>query len=180
MTWDPNNPAEGLRRIVTGHDAEGKSIVVIDGPPAGAAGALREIWQTEGALVDSRGTDDAGAGPVVLSPPSGGSKCRWFILPPRDPNMSKEDLEAYYAAGFAAMNASHERVDTSRDPAMHKTKTIDYIVLLSGRVTLMLDKEERELKPFDVVVQRGTNHAWINTGNEPAIFIGVLIDAEVS
>ncbi len=180
MVWDPNNPAEGLRRIVTGHDAEGKSIVTIDGPPAGAAGALQEIWQTEGTLVDSRGTDDAGAGPPVLSPSPGGSKFRWFILPPRDPKMSKEDLEARYAAGFASMNAARERVDTSRDPAMHKTETIDYIVLLSGKVTLMLDKEKRELKPFDVVVQRGTNHAWINTSNETAIFIGVLIDAEVT
>ena len=55
------------------------------------------------------------------------------------------------------MGASHERVDTSRHPSMHKTKTIDYIILLKGDVTLLLDEDEVRLKPFDVVVQRGTN-----------------------
>ena len=63
---------------------------------------------------------------------------------------------------------------------MHKTETIDYIILLKGEVTLLLDEEEVDLKPFDVVVQRGTNHAWVCKGQEPALFIAVLIDAEIS
>lgn len=63
---------------------------------------------------------------------------------------------------------------------MHKTKTIDYIILLDGDVTLLLDDDEVILKPFDVVVQRGTNHAWINNGNKPALFIAVLIDSEIN
>ena len=75
--------------------------------------------------------------------------------------------------------AAHERVDTSRHPAMHKTKTIDYIILLSGDVTLLLDEDEVRLKPFNVVVQRGTNHAWVNNGNEPALLIAVLIDSDL-
>ena len=62
---------------------------------------------------------------------------------------------------------------------MHKTKTIDYIILLKGDVTLLLDNEEVDLKPFDVVVQRGTNHAWVNNGNDPALFIAVLIDSDL-
>jgi naringenin degradation protein FdeH len=61
---------------------------------------------------------------------------------------------------------------------MHTTKTIDYVILLSGRVTLLLDKGEVDLKPFDVVVQRGTNHGWVNRGTEPALFAAVLIDAK--
>ena len=77
------------------------------------------------------------------------------------------------------MGAAHERVNTSRHAAMHITKTVDYIILLSGEVTLLLDEDERDLKPFDVVVQRGTNHAWINKGKEPALLIAVLIDAEI-
>ena len=77
------------------------------------------------------------------------------------------------------MGAAHERVDTSRHPAMHKTKTIDYIILLKGDVTLLLDEDEVRLKPFDVVVQRGTNHAWVNNGNEPALLIAVLIDSDL-
>ena len=61
---------------------------------------------------------------------------------------------------------------------MHKTKTIDYIILLEGDVTLILDEDEVQLKPFNVVVQRGTNHAWVNNGTEPALLIAVLIDSE--
>ena len=77
------------------------------------------------------------------------------------------------------MGASHERVDTTRHPAMHKTKTIDYIILLNGDVTLLLDENEVRLKPFNVVVQRGTNHAWVNNGSEPALLIAVLIDSDI-
>ncbi|MCP3974568.1 MAG: cupin domain-containing protein, partial [bacterium] len=90
-----------------------------------------------------------------------------------------EELEKLVAARFEAMGAAHERPDTSRHPAMHTTKTIDYIILLSGNVTLLLDDDERDLNPFDVVVQRGTNHAWINKGSEPALLCAILIDAEI-
>ena len=64
-------------------------------------------------------------------------------------------------------------------PAMHKTNTIDYIILLKGDVTLLLDEDEVNLKPHDVVVQRGTNHAWVNNGREPALLIAVLIDSDL-
>ena len=70
------------------------------------------------------------------------------------------------------------RTDTTRHPGMHKTRTIDYVVLLSGEVTMLLDKGEVDLKPFDVVVQRGTSHAWVNKGKEPALLAAVLIDAK--
>ena len=89
-------------------------------------------------------------------------------------------LESLAAEAFKKIGAEHERVDTTRHPTMHKTKTIDYIILLDGNVTLLLDEDEVSLKPFDVVVQRGTNHAWINNGTEPALFIAVLIDAEIN
>ena len=83
------------------------------------------------------------------------------------------------AQAFENVGAAHHRIDTSRHPAMHKTETIDYIILLKGDVTLILDEEEVDLKPFDVVVQRGTNHAWVNNGNEPALLIAVLVDSNV-
>ena len=70
-------------------------------------------------------------------------------------------------------------IDVSKHPAMHKTDSIDYIILLKGDVTLILDEDEIDLKPFDTIVQRGTNHAWRNNGNEPALFIAVLIDSEI-
>ena len=83
------------------------------------------------------------------------------------------------AEAFEKIGAAHHRVDTTKHPAMHKTDTIDYIILLKGDVTLILDQEEVDIKPFDVVIQRGTNHAWVNNGNDPALLIAVLIDSEL-
>ena len=61
---------------------------------------------------------------------------------------------------------------------MHKTASVDYIVLVKGQVDLLLDAgEAKSLKPGDVVIQRGTNHAWVNTGAEPALLVAVLADA---
>ncbi len=168
-----------LRRIVTGHDGSGRSVVTLDGPPGQVTGSLREIWNVVGSVIDSQDGSDRGADKVTLSPEAGGSKFRWFIVPPADPSISDEELERLVAARFEAMGAAHERPDTSRHPAMHTTKTIDYIILLSGEVTLLLDDDERDLNPFDVVVQRGTNHAWINKGSEPALLCAILIDAEI-
>ncbi len=70
------------------------------------------------------------------------------------------------------------RPDISRHPSMHRTKTVDYVVLLRGEVTMLLDEGEVHLRPFDVVVQRGTNHGWVNHGDETALLVGVLVDAE--
>jgi quercetin dioxygenase-like cupin family protein len=83
------------------------------------------------------------------------------------------------ADAFDKIGAAHHRIDTTKHPAMHKTETIDYIILLKGDVTLILDQEEVDIKPFDVVVQRGTNHAWVNNGSDPALLIAVLIDSEL-
>lgn len=164
-----------LRRVVTGHDAQGKSIVIIDGPPASAGG---EIWVTDDAPADNSGAVDAAKRPLKLEPPTRGSGFRYFSLPPDNPNIPPAEMEKIVARQFEAMGAAHCRVDTTRHPAMHKTRTIDYIILLSGEVTLILDKGEVQLKPFDVVVQRGTNHAWSNKGKEPALLAAVLVDAK--
>ena len=89
-------------------------------------------------------------------------------------------MQEIAADAFEKIGAAHHRVDTSKHPAMHKTETVDYIILLKGDVTLVLDEEEVNLKPFDVVVQRGTNHAWVNNGKEPALLIAVLIDSKIN
>ncbi len=175
---------EELRRIVTGHNEKGKSVVYIDGPPgnqlATEAGGLFEIWNTEGDIVDSRSEADRAKDAVVLGPPAKGTKFRYFAMAPEDPSKSPEEVEAAAAFTFEMIGAAEDRVDTSRHAGMHKTRTIDYIILLKGEnVSLMLEEDERPIKPFDVVVQRGTNHAWVNRGKEPALFIAVLIDAEI-
>ena len=166
--------APQFRRIVTGHDAEGKSIVVIDGPAA----PFGAYWQTEGAPADNRTTADAAQSVRKLEPSPSGSIFRYAVIPPEDPNVSAKEREAATARAFAQMGAEHCRPDTSRDPGMHTTRTIDYVILLSGELTLLLDRGEVNLKPFDVVVQRGTNHAWVNKGKEPAVLAAVLIDAQ--
>ncbi|MCF8467726.1 MAG: cupin domain-containing protein [Sneathiella sp.] len=169
-----------LRRIVTGHNAKGRSEITLDGPPSRRIGNLRDIWNEEGHKVDSHDVSDRGAMPVNLSPVANGSNFRWFAVQPADPSISEEEMRKIVKDRFAAMGAAHEQPDTTRHPAMHKTGTIDYIILLSGEVTLLLDDDETDLKPFDVVVQRGTNHAWVNKGTEPALLCAILIDAEIA
>jgi mannose-6-phosphate isomerase-like protein (cupin superfamily) len=166
--------ARELRRVVTGHNAQGKSVVVIDGPatPFGA------YWLTDVTPADNRGAEDAGLRVHTLEPPAGGSIFRYAWIPAEDPSVPAAERERQTAKMFEQMEAAHCRPDTSRHPGMHKTRTIDYVVLLSGEVTLLLDEGEVQLKPFDVVVQRGTNHAWVNKGKEPALLAAVLIDAK--
>jgi hypothetical protein len=168
---------EKTRRVVTGFDANGKSMVAIDGPPGAILGGIGEVWVTDG-IADNSMKGDLGKRPVILEPPDGGSACRFFMLPPEDKTLTASQLEAGAAAGFKAMGGEHCRPDTTRGPGMHTTRTIDYIVLLEGEVTLILDQGEVALKPFDVVVQRGTNHAWVNRGSKTALLVGVLVDAK--
>ncbi|HJN00007.1 MAG: cupin domain-containing protein [Gammaproteobacteria bacterium] len=173
-----------MRRIITGHNEEGKSVIKIDGPPPRTVGedvgGLFEIWNTDGNAIESKDHLDRADMDIVLSPTEGGTKFRYFKINPTPEGVPMEVLESLAHEAFKKIGAEHERVDTTRHPTMHKTKTIDYIILLDGDVTLLLDDDEVILKPFDVVVQRGTNHAWINNGNKPALFIAVLIDSEIN
>jgi len=172
-----------MRRIVTGHDKKGKSIITLDGPPARSigedVGGLFELWNTDGKDIISTDNNDRADEDIVLSPPAGGTKFRYFQINPLPEVVPDEVMQDMAAQAFENVGAAHHRIDTSRHPAMHKTETIDYIILLKGDVTLILDEEEVDLKPFDVVVQRGTNHAWVNNGNEPALLIAVLVDSNV-
>ena len=172
-----------MRRIGTGHNGNGKSIVAIDGPPARSigedVGGLFELWNTDGNEVISTDVIDRADDEIILSPPVGGTKFRYFQINPLPEGVPEDMLQEIAADAFEKVGAAHHRVDTSKHPAMHKTETVDYIILLKGDVTLILDEEEVDIKPFDVVVQRGTNHAWVNNGTEPALLIAVLIDSDI-
>lgn len=176
MIWDR------LRRIVT-DDANGRSSVLIDSGPAKVLAmdeaGLAEIWEAgleRGAL--SR-DDRLAREDVRLEPARGAVKARWFTLAPESDELATADKEASAAFAFAACGAAHARVDTRRHPMMHKTQTLDVIVLVRGEVDLLLDDgEARSLKPGDVVIQRATNHAWINRGQETVLLVAVLIDVE--
>ena len=177
------------RRIVTGHNETGDSVVVSDsiGPARNADGpGMLDFWQeTNASVVDSRHTSDAVAGPQVLAPPAGGHKFRFFTIPPAPKSlnlMSEAEKNEYWSAtqrAFAGFGAAHEWTGT-RVPGMHVTQTIDYIIVLQGEVTLVLDKSETRLGPFDVVVQRGTNHGWwVAPDQPPCTMVAVLIDCGV-
>ena len=172
-----------MRRIITGHNQHGKSIITLDGPPARSigedVGGLFEIWNTDGSDIISTDEIDRADEDILLSPPSGGTKFRYFQINPLPEGVPDAMMQEIAADAFEKIGAAHHRVDTKKHPAMHKTETIDYIILLQGDVTLILDEEEIDLKPFDVVVQRGTNHAWVNNGDEPALLIAVLIDSNI-
>jgi mannose-6-phosphate isomerase-like protein (cupin superfamily) len=176
-----------VRRIVTGHDAQGRSIVLSDAPsphllenPVRPGRGLTDLWRTEAVPASNTGSADAAATAITLNPPAGGAVFRFFQINPlsAEADLSPEERERRYAEAFRRMGAAHDRVDTRRHPGMHRTQTVDYIVLLSGEVTLILDEGEVDLKPMDVVVQRGTNHAWENRGSEPAVLAGVLVAAD--
>jgi mannose-6-phosphate isomerase-like protein (cupin superfamily) len=172
-----------MRRIVTGHNEDGGSIITIDGPPARSigedVGGLFELWNTDGNIIDTKDNLDRADQDIILSPPTGGTKFRYFQINPTPEGIPMEIMQEIAADAFEKIGAGHHRVDTSKHPAMHKTETIDYIILLKGDVTLILDEDEVTLKPHDVVVQRGTNHAWVNNGDEPALLIAVLIDSDL-
>merc|ERR1740121_350747 len=177
------------RRIVTGHDASGESIITSDsvGPERNARGpAMFEFWQEADARTfDSTHANDNVAGPQVLAPPHNGHKFRFFCIAPAPKPLSEmtaDEKTQYWGAfqeAFGSFGAAHEWTGM-RVPGMHKTDTIDYIIVLRGRVTLVLDKAVTDLKPFDVVVQRGTNHGWyVQPGDEPCMMVAVLVDSKV-
>ena len=118
--------------------------------------------------------------PCPLAPPRGGTVFQFFQIAPERNEIGLSDEERNRRMGqmFEAAGAAHARVDIERHPSMHKTDSVDYIVLLKGEVTALLDMGEVKMKPFDVLIQRGTNHGWVNYGSEPALLVAVLIDAE--
>jgi mannose-6-phosphate isomerase-like protein (cupin superfamily) len=165
-----------IRRIVTGHDAKGRSKIVSDTTEE-MQGFLHELWVTDAMPARYGGKPQLGRLPPDLEPPKGGTVVRFVRFMPTQ-GLSRDELEARLAERFAHANASHTRVDTSRHPAMHKTRTLDYGIVLSGRIKLLMDEGEVELEPFDVCIQRGTNHGWVNPGTEPALMAFMLIDGE--
>ncbi len=115
-----------------------------------------------------------------MEPPARGSVFRCLEL---EPESKITDLDEAVRAALmretlASLSAEHVTVDTTRHPGMHRTRSIDYVVVLAGKVRMLLDEGEVDLEPFDVAIQRGTNHAWINCGTEPALLLTVMIDAE--
>lgn len=155
-------------------------MIAQDGPPptvvelAAVPGTVfHELWATAvPAAIHAAG--DPAEEPLSLAPPPGGTRIRVVDIPPDSVQDSLTPEEA--AAAFAAIGASHAHALDGPHALMHRTETVDYGIVLSGEVWLVLDEDERRLRPGDVVIQRGTNHAWSNRTGETARMAFVLVD----
>jgi quercetin dioxygenase-like cupin family protein len=140
-----------VRRVVAGHDAEGRAVVKIDDTPAPRSSRPGHeavvVWTAEGHPVDNSGEEDAAqrqVGSTLLN----GSVFRVIS----------------YGPGVAPRN--------------HRTSSIDYAVVISGEIDMEMDDTVVHLEAGDVLVQRGTIHNWVNNGTEPCVIAFVLIDAK--
>jgi hypothetical protein len=176
--------SDSMRRIITGDNADGRSFVIIDGPPSGEIGdpnlgGLFEIWhEAIGEKLDPRDARERGETKPILSPDSGKVKVRWFVIAPPPDGVPRDALNGAVRNVFASFGAADHLTDQDRHPAMHQTDTLDIICLISGDASLILDNTETRLKPGQIVIQRGTSHGWTAHGG-PALFLAVLIDREM-
>jgi len=166
------------RRVVTGHDAQGKAITLFDSPVlpkqrSAGGNAVTMLWVTGESPVEMDETADRAVMPVGVPPPVNGTIFRIVDFPP--------------AAGTASVDHHTMLVSMGIDPAMqgyarhantHRTKSIDYAIVLEGEIDMLMDDSEVHMKSGDVLVQQGTNHAWVNNSGKPCRIAFILIDGK--
>ena len=174
-----------VRRVVTGHDKNGKAVVLSDGAvPTVLSNPIRpgqtsyEVWKT-GAMPVPLSPDEPEptAGPRRLQPAAMGTVLRISEVPPETDavrNLTPEQAQELFRKSGAGEAATFGR--GGRHPMMHRTETVDYAVVLEGEIHLLLDDSEVKLSAGDVVIQRGTNHAWSNRSGKLVRMLYVLID----
>jgi hypothetical protein len=173
-----------IRRIVTGVGADGRSRIIADGEPpvistAAARPGLRNanIWSTTTtpAPVDA---PDRIAEHMGLYPPKNGTVIRIMDIPPEPQDNAK--LQDWYGATQRNMFPDRERraADKSKHPGMHITDKVDYAIILFGEMYAVMEDGETLMKAGDVLVQRGTNHAWSNRSREVCRVAFILVDGQ--
>lgn len=172
--------ARQFRRVVTGHDPDGKAICVSDATatsilqrPARPGVTMTNLWRTTTTPAEFDGPEETVDGPFLLDPPSNGSVFRVIEFEPEDPEVLTT-LDGKTA--FSDMGAAHAIVEGARHPFMHRTDSVDYAVIMQGEIHMLPDDSEVHLKAGDMVVQRGTNHAWSNRGAESCFIAFILVD----
>lgn len=173
---------EFVRRVVTGHDRDGRSIIVADGPSP----SVREVPERPGYIVSNIWCTGAAPSPIDapddiariagVAPPERGTVLRVIEYPPEPED--KEELARMLGASFGQMFDDADR-SRQRDhhPGMHLTDTVDYAIVLEGEIHAVMDTGETLLRAGDILIQRGTNHAWANRSGRPCRIAFVLIDA---
>ena len=170
-----------VRRVVTTLDESGRAVVLFDGrnpnctlrPARG--NMMNLLWSTPGAPAEISGPTDRGAVQIGTQPPAHGTAFRIVDYPP---------TTAEQEAKLDASQRQHEigsdapkRGLPPRHPFMHRTRSLDYAIVLAGEIDMLLDDSEVHLKAGDVIIQQGTNHAWINRGKDVCRIAFVLVDA---
>jgi hypothetical protein len=175
------------RRIVTGHDERGRSIIVSDGPapnvvspPGLPSNRASVMWVADRVPASNAGNEDTAPAELrpAMGPPTGGVLLRIADFPP--------DSE-YHGVDVGEMFHHINRGDDPREGVpqesfqkhfwFHKTPTLDYAICLEGEIWALLDEDETRMLPGDVLIQRGTSHAWANRTDKMARMAFVLIDA---
>jgi mannose-6-phosphate isomerase-like protein (cupin superfamily) len=162
-----------VRRVVTGH-RDGKAVVLYDSAAPNqklrqASGLVSTlIWVTDEIPADISGSADRAAREIGVPPPPNGSIFRVVDFPPEKAPRSREAI-------LAEMGVRDH--GEARHPGMHRTRSVDYAIVLEGEIDMLLDEGEVHLKAGDVLVQQGTNHAWVNRGSASCRIAFVLIDA---
>jgi quercetin dioxygenase-like cupin family protein len=174
-----------VRRVVCGHDDQGRAVVLSDGPapfvhinPRNNIDTSTDLWRTgDVPATIAANPEEPTLGPRRQLPTGNGTVVRINRFAPESEAIRTMSVEEARGA-FAALG--NEGASTfgrgGRHPLMHRTETIDYAIVLSGEITMLLDEEEVHLKAGDVLIQCGTNHAWSNRSNDICEVAFILID----
>jgi len=172
--------ASDIRRIVTGLDAGNKAVVLFDSTltlnPGKSGNPAANLWTTDSSPPGFSFKDDAAAKSMGLAPPDAGTVIRVVEFPPLDPA-----AEAKMAPDFMMKvvgDSAPARGIPVKHPLMHRTRTVDYAIIMAGEIDMMLDDKVVHVKAGDVVIQQATNHAWINRGTQPCRVVFVLMDSK--
>jgi mannose-6-phosphate isomerase-like protein (cupin superfamily) len=167
------------RRIVTGHDAQGKAVALFDGPvtphqrsPGG--NAVTMLWVTGESPADIGVDTDRSQIKVGVPPPPNGSIFRIVDFPPASSGAAPVDHHKI----LIGMGIDPATQGYMRHTNTHRTRSIDYAIVLDGEIDMLMDDTEVHVKAGDVLVQQGTNHAWVNNGTKPCRIAFILIDAQ--
>jgi mannose-6-phosphate isomerase-like protein (cupin superfamily) len=172
--------SKDVRRVVTTVGQDGKAVVLFDGAnphtKARAHGTVSSLlWVADETPADMRGPADRAAREMGIAPPAGGSVFRIVEFPPTSKEVEALPLDYQHKI---IGDHSPKRGLPPRHPMMHRTRSIDYAVIMSGEIDMLLDEGEVHFRAGDVLVQQGTNHAWVNRGTEPCRIAFILIDAQ--
>ena len=171
---------KAVRRVVTGHHADGRSTVVFDGAApnvrqrkAGNGSTL--LWVTDETPARVSSAKDRAVREIGVPPPRRGTIFRVAEFPPGVGGEVRDNETLLRDFGIGP---DVKRGHPPRHPAIHRTRSLDYVVVLEGEIDLLLDDRDVRLKAGDVIVQQATNHAWINRGTATCRLAMVFIDAE--